>query len=334
MSKPLIAFVAGAGCALAVAGAARFAMRAPSPRKDGPVVAKVGGEVITAGEVRQRLNETSPFLRARYTTLERKKEFLEAMIRNELLAQEAIRQGLDKLPQVREQAKRAMIQELIRRQLDENVTGADVPEPELRTYYQAHLEDYVKPERARVFHIFLPGRDGTERAQAQKKARALLNEIEQREKKGETNAFQSVAQKESRDAQTAPLGGDLRFQTRDELAKAYNSELADAAFALKGPGDKSGIVETPAGIELLKLQVKTAPISHTFDESKEAIRGRIARERRSREYDGLIQRLRDDAHVSIDDAELDRIDVGAPPAQAQGTQPIPAPQSPSNVVVR
>jgi len=61
--------------------------------KSGPAVARVGDEVITADEVRQRLNETSPFLRARYGTLERKKEFLENMVRNELLAQEAVRQA-------------------------------------------------------------------------------------------------------------------------------------------------------------------------------------------------------------------------------------------------
>src|SRR6267143_6783608 len=99
--------------------------------KSGPVVARVGDESITADEVRQRLNETSPFLRARYNTLERKKEFVENLIRNELLAQEAQRQGLDKSPAVREQMKRAMIQELIKKQLDERLSGADIPEEEL-----------------------------------------------------------------------------------------------------------------------------------------------------------------------------------------------------------
>src|SRR5437016_13518358 len=91
--------------------------------KSGPVVAEVGDDVITADEVKQRLNETSPFLRARYNTVERKKEFLENLIRNELLAQEARRQGLDKSPQVQEQVKRAMVQELIHKQLDEKLTG-------------------------------------------------------------------------------------------------------------------------------------------------------------------------------------------------------------------
>src|SRR5579859_5988463 len=73
-----------------------------SESKSGPAVATVGNDTITADEFKKRLEETSPFLRARYTTLERKKEFLDNLIRNELLAQEAEKQGLDKSPAVRE----------------------------------------------------------------------------------------------------------------------------------------------------------------------------------------------------------------------------------------
>src|SRR5882762_2941695 len=165
--------------------------------KSGPAVARVGDEVITADEVRQRLNETSPFLRARYSTLERKKEFVENMVRNELLAQEAIRQGYDKSPAVREQMKRAMIQELIKHQLDAKLSGSDIPDEELKKFYEAHIDEFVKPERARVLHIFLPATDAKQRAEARKHAATLLKDIDAREKKGEVNAFQSVAMKRS-----------------------------------------------------------------------------------------------------------------------------------------
>src|SRR5205823_366026 len=267
--------------------------------KSGPVVAEVGDEKITADEVRQRLNETSPFLRARYNTVERKKEFLENMVRNELLAQEAIRQGYDKSPAVREQTKRAMIQELIKHQLDSKLAGTDIPEEELKKFYDAHLDDFVKPERARVFHILLPAKEPKEKAEARKKAVALLKDIDAREKKGEVNAFQTTAMKESKDQLSAPMGGDLRFLSHEELAKAYSSELATAAFDLKNPGDKGGPIETPAGVELVKLQVKTVALNRSFDESKDSIRGRMARERRSHEYDDWMKKLRQNTTVAI-----------------------------------
>ncbi|HTO95700.1 MAG TPA: peptidyl-prolyl cis-trans isomerase [Myxococcales bacterium] len=289
--------------------------------KSGPVVAEVGSETITADELKQRLNETSPFLRARYTTLERKKEFLENMIRNELLAQEAVRQGYDKSPAVREQMKRAMIQELIRHQLDSRLSGTDISDEDLKKFYDAHLDDFVKPERARVFHILLPARDAKERAAQHKKAAALIKDIDAREKKGEVNAFQTTAIKESKDPLSAPMGGDLRFLSKEELAKAYNPELANGAFELKNPGDKSAPFDTPAGVELVKLQVKTVAMNRTFDESKDSIRQRMARERRSRDYDEWVRKLREGTKVSINEQELDKVQVEAAPAAPAIAQP-------------
>jgi peptidyl-prolyl cis-trans isomerase C len=306
-----------------------LALAACKSEHKGPVVATVGGESITADDLKHRLDETSPFLRARYNTLDRKKEFLENLIRNELLAQEAQRQGLDKSPAVKEQAKRAMIQELIKKQLDERLSGADIADGELKKFYDAHLDDFVKPERARVFHILFAAKDAKEKAAAKKHAAELLKDIEAREKKGEVNAFQTAAIKESKDQLSAPMGGDLRFLSRDELAKAYNPQLADAAFALKNPGDKAGPLETPAGVELVKLQVKTVALNRSFEDSKESIRGRMARERRSREYDDWMKKLRENAKVSINDAELDKVqaEAAAPPAGMQAVHP-PVPGQP------
>jgi peptidyl-prolyl cis-trans isomerase C len=293
--------------------------------QSGPAVAHVGGEVITAEEFKRRIDEQSPFLRARYNTLERKKELLEALIRNELLAQEAQREGLDKSPAVRDATKRAMIQELIKKQLDEKMSGSDIPEAELKTFYDAHVDDYVKPERARVYHIFLPAKDGKEKAQARAKAAALLKDIQAREKKGEVNAFQAAAIKESKDPLSAPMGGDLRFLSKDELTKSHGAELANAAFDLKTPGEVTGPFETASGVELVKLQVKTVSLNRSFEESKETIRGRMARERRSKQYDDFVKRLRDDGKVSIDEAELAKVSAEAAPAPMAAPQASPAP---------
>ena len=326
LAAPMLAAIALSACG----------DKSPSSRstKSGAVVATIGSETITADELKKRLEETSPYLRARYNTLDRKKEFLENLIRNELLAQEAQKQGYDKSAAVQEQMKRAMIQELIKHQLDEKLTGADIAEADLRKFYDAHNDDFVKPERARVFHILLSANTAPEKAKARAHAALMLKDIDAREKKGEVNAFQTVAMKESKDQLSAPMGGDLRFLSRDELAKAYNPELASAAFDLKNPGEKAGPVETPAGIELIKLQVKTVALNRTFDESKESIRGRMARERRSREYDEWIKKLHDSAKIAINDAELEKVQVeGAQtPGQAQtpmnpmqGRPPMPPP---------
>ena len=57
------------------------------------VLATVGETEITVGEMAARLSDQSPYLRARYDSPERRREFLDNMIRFELLAQEAERLG-------------------------------------------------------------------------------------------------------------------------------------------------------------------------------------------------------------------------------------------------
>jgi len=276
--------------------------------------------VITADEFKKKLDETSPFLRARYNTLDRKKEFLENLVRNELLVQEAEKRGLESAPAVREQVKRALVTELLRQQLDERLTGADIPDADLKKFYDTHQDDFVKPERARIFRLLVeaPKGDTKARAAAKKKATELNAQIADKVKKGDANAFQAAAIKESADKLSAPMGGDLRFLSKDEMTKTYSAALADAAFALKGPGDLAGPIETEQGYELIKLQAKTTALDRKFEEAKEQIRGRMARERRSKEYDEFIKKLRDGASVTIDEAELAKVSPSDAPAGQPG----------------
>jgi peptidyl-prolyl cis-trans isomerase C len=311
-------------CALALA----CTPKKHSEPKTGPVVAVVGDDTITADEFKKKLDEVSPFLRARYNTVERKKEFLENLIRNELLVQEAEKRGLEKTPAVQEQMKRALVTELLRQQLDERLTGADIAEADLKSFYDQHHDDFVKPERARVFRIFIEGAksDAKAHAAAKKKATELLAEIIAKQKAGDINAFQATALRESNDKLSAPMSGDLRFLSHEEMTKTYSPELADGAFGLKQPNDIAGPLETAQGYELVKLQAKTVALDRKFEEAKDQIRGRMARERRSKEYDDFIKKLREGAVVKIDDAELAKVGANdAPPAPAVAPTTPPAP---------
>jgi len=314
-TSSLALFAAVCACALALGCNNK---KSSHESKTGPVVAHVGDDTITADEFKKKLDETSPFLRARYNTIERKKEFLENLIRNELLVQEAEKRGLENTPAVREQMKRALVTELLRQQLDERLSGADIPDADLKKFYDTHQEDFVKAEKARVYRILIDGKkeDAKAHAAAKKKAAELAAQIAEKTKKGDANAFQATALKESQDKLSAPMSGDLRFLTKEEMTKSYSAELADAAFALKAPGDVAGPIETPQGYELVKLQVKTAALDTKFEDAKEKIRGRMARERRSKEYDDFIKGLREKANVSIDEAELNKVSATEVPAGA------------------
>ena len=63
------------------------------PEDQGKVVARIGGLEITLKEFERRLKEQAPYARARYASLERKKEFLDNLVRFEVLAAEAANKG-------------------------------------------------------------------------------------------------------------------------------------------------------------------------------------------------------------------------------------------------
>src|SRR4051812_33366169 len=75
----------------------------------GTPVATFGKDSITAEELKQRFMELSPIARTQYQTVERRKEYVEGLARFELLAQEALRRGLQQDPEVVETAKKVMV---------------------------------------------------------------------------------------------------------------------------------------------------------------------------------------------------------------------------------
>ena len=66
---------------------------AQSPDELSAPLARIDDVTITLGELQERINRQSPYIRARYTSLEQKKEFLDSLIRLEVLAKEAARRG-------------------------------------------------------------------------------------------------------------------------------------------------------------------------------------------------------------------------------------------------
>ena len=52
-------------------------------------LATIDDITITIGEFQERINRQSPYIRARYTSIEQKREFLDSLVRFEVLAKEA-----------------------------------------------------------------------------------------------------------------------------------------------------------------------------------------------------------------------------------------------------
>jgi len=177
--------------------------------------------------------------------------------------------------------KRAMIQELIKRQLDAKLSGSDIPDEEAEEVLRgAHRR--VREARARARAAHLPAAtDAKQRAEARKHAATLLKDIDGREKKGEVNAFQSVAMKESKDPLSCADGRRSALPLQGRARESLQSELASAAFDLKNPGDKAGLWIRPPASKLVKAAGKDGGAEPHPRREQGVDPQRMARERRS-----------------------------------------------------
>src|SRR5256885_164302 len=183
-------------------------------------LAKIDDVTITLGEFQERINRQSPYIRARYTSLEQKKEFLDSLIRFEVLAKEAYRRGLDKDPEVVRTMKQVMIQKLMRDEFDTKVTADTVADDEMKKYYDQNVADYVKPEEVRASAIIIKNRAQADRVLLEAKGDA-----------GKTNkGFRDLVGKYSQDEETKLRGGDLRYF--DAATKDLPAPVVKGAFAL------------------------------------------------------------------------------------------------------
>jgi peptidyl-prolyl cis-trans isomerase SurA len=171
------------------------------------------------------------------------------------------------------------IQKLINREVVSKITISD---QDITDYYQANLSQFnvaepqfhvaqvlVTPVKDRLIRN-RKNDDATSDAQAQKKAEALLKEID-------TGAdFGQVAMNYSEDPGTAATGGDLGWIPESALRdpKQQSPELARATLSLR-PGQVSRVIKTRDGAyHILKLLAREGAGQRSLSDPqvKEAIR--------------------------------------------------------------
>ena len=261
-------------------------------------LAKIDDITITLGEFQERINRQSPYIRARYTSLEQKKEFLDSLIRFEVLAKEAYRRGFDKDPEVVRTMKQVMIQKLMRDEFDSKITADTVIDAEMKAYYDANLPEYVKPEEVRVSAIILKNKAQAERVLLEAKGDA-----------GKTNkGFRDLVIKYSQDEETKLRGGDLRYL--EAASKDVPPAVIKGAFALANTGDVSPVVDAGNGTYyILKQTGRRRATTKSFEDAKPQIRNKLFREKRLSAQKQFIDGLRTRAKIEINEPNLAKVRI-------------------------
>jgi len=286
----------------------------------GTILAKIDDVTITLGEFQERINRQSPYIRARYTSLEQKKEFLDSLVRFEVLAKEAYRRGLDKDPEVVRTMKQVMIQRLMRDEFDAKVNADTVPDSEMKAYYDANVADYVKPAEVRVSAIIVKNK-----AQADRVA------LEARGDAGKTNkGFRDLVMKYSADEETKLRGGDLRYF--DAATKDLPAAVVKAAFQLYTTGDVSPAIDAGNGTYyVLKQTGRRRSLTKSFEDAKSQIRNKLFRDKRLQAQKDFIENLRQKTKIEVFENSLAkvRIDTSQAVDDGRGSTLAPPPIAPA-----
>jgi peptidyl-prolyl cis-trans isomerase C len=322
----------GLGALLHAACSGNKSHASQKPEELAETLAKIDDVVITVGEFQDRINKQSPYVRARYTSLERKKEFLDNLVRFEVLAKEAQKRGLDKDAEVVRTMKQVMIQKLLKDEFDK-VKPEDISDQDAKKYYDAHPEEFNKPEEVRVSSILVKDESAAKKVLADARMKGVDNQ-----------GFRNLVAQYSTDAATKDRGGDLRYF--DTNTKEIPRSIVDAAFKLQNIGENSPPVKTEQGWVVLKLTGRRKALARSFDEVKTTIKNRLYRDKRQDSMEAFVKALRDKANIKIDEGRLAKVQIegsgnqfpgpGVPPPgpgqfhPGPGGTPISTPVQPGN----
>jgi peptidyl-prolyl cis-trans isomerase C len=277
--------------------------KSPGTAEPSNVVARVDGKPITLSEVQQRIDALDPYSKARYSSPEQRKKFLENLVRFEVLAREAEKRGYDRDPDVQRALKNQMIQVFLRKELDEKLKAEPISEADVARYYREHEADFRQPEQVRVSQILVADRATAEKVTA-------LARAEQRHDQSD-RPFRGLVEKYSIDQDSKPLGGDLTFVDRQntQLPRA----VVDAAFALKEVGDISPPVASDKGFHVLKLTQRRPGFTRPLEGVSAEIKRLILLDRRAKKQEEMVAEMRQKLKVQIYDDELAKVTVEAKP---------------------
>jgi len=264
---------------------------------DVKIVATVNGDPITLAEFQERFTRAG-FKPEQGVALEVKQDFLNRLIERKMMLGEAQRrrikigrneinkrievlraengndvkevlseQGIDFEKWKSDIWEDMMVERLLARDISRHVS---VSSSEVKRYYQANPQEFQKPEQVHARQIVV----STE-AEAQKVMEVLQTGAD----------FATVARTKST-APEAERGGDLGYFAMGDMPTEFN-----VVFNLS-KGGISGIVKSPYGFHIFKLEDKRRAGTISLDEAYKEIAEKLRREKEDRQYKQWLQELR------------------------------------------
>jgi peptidyl-prolyl cis-trans isomerase C len=288
--------------------------------EDREVLVRVGDKPITLGDYARTLARMDEFERLRYQTKERKAELLDELINAELLAQEAVRRGLDQDPEYQARLFLAMKDERLEELRRSLPPLESFSEAEVRDYYNAHASEYDEPERRRPLVIVLPSKQAGE--EALKKAKGASGEVW-----GKLAREVSLDRRGLGEGDSLELAGDLGFVSQPGEARGANENVPEpvraALFQLSKLGDVAPEPVSFDGKFYLVRHGGTSPARHrSVQDADRSIRIELRRQLFRKKEAELAKQLAEKYPATINREALEKL-IPKAPASPEPTEPGP-----------
>ncbi len=283
------------------------------------VLARVDDKVITDQDLAAVMKryEHSPFVLARYSTAERRKDLLENLVRFEVLAAEARRRGYERDPDVQQVAKQKMVAQFEKQEINDKLRPEDVPQPDVEAYYREHRSQFMNPEQVRASQILVRDKARAEKVAAA--AHALAAD--------DAEGFAELVARDSEDDDSKLRQGDLMLL--DRTSTRVPKPVTEAAFALTKVGQISGPIASDLGFHIIRLTERVPASPRGLAESATEIRRRLVDELRAKRRRELVDEARKNVKIEIYEDQLAKLERERPSAADPSMPSAASPGGPS-----
>ena len=309
--------------ALVAIAATGLAQEAPAPDANiNPAVLKVNDDLVYASEISMVMQNIAGQMGGRDKVQDQQQLVQMAtqrVVEQKLLFQEALRVGIQpNEPRITQMAQTIEQQaggrealdaslaqmgsnyeqvtemmremDLVRSLIEQKISpSVQVSDEDVASFYAENPEMFKNDAQVHARHIIFAARED---ADAETVATAGANAEKARERAVAGEDFAGLAREVS-EGPSAATGGDLGFFTREQMVPAF----ADAAFALE-PGQISGVVRSPFGFHVIKVEEKRPAGTLPLDEVSDDLRSMLVQQKTGEEVGKMVEALADTATIT------------------------------------
>jgi len=276
---------------------------APAPAAGGAVIATYDDKKFTTEDFRREVERLPPRSRAQLTTPDRRRQFVDNYILNELLAEQGRAKGYDRDPDIVRQIDDLRQRLVVQRVMRDYQEAPVLSDADIKAYYDQN-QRLFSGAQVHAAHILVKDEALAKRLRAELDAAP--------------DKFEELAKTNSTDTATAARGGDLGFFGQGRMV----AEFERAAFALDKPGDLSQVIQSPFGYHIIKLIERKDGPAKPFEDVKERIRVALTNQRRQELVTQRFDKVKADAKITVDEDALAKVELPNPPPGANAAPEI------------